>query len=175
MRFVPALLVLMSLSIPVHADWDAAGEAREAAAAKAEADRQAAVNKKNTAAAARETLQKEGIDTTGKSDDAVIEMMDARMRQNKAAVDQAQAKSISDMRKTLGTAADGKSDEEVMAMYAARAQQQAEHYQQQIEANRDQTDAQLQSVTGKTMQEMQNMSDEELDKMADDLEKKYGQ
>ena len=168
MRFVPALLVLMSLSIPVHADWDAAGEAREAAAAKAEADRQAAVNKKNTAAAARETLQKDGIDTTGKSDDAVIEMMDARMRQNKAATDQALAKSISDMRKTLGAAADGKSDAEVMNMYAA-------HYQQQMESHRSQGDAQLQSVTGKTMQEMENMSDEELDKMADELEKKYGQ
>ena len=168
MRFVPALLVLMSLSLPVHADWDAAGEAREAAAAKAEADRQAAVNKKNTAAAARETLQKDGIDTTGKSDDAVIEMMDARMRQNKAAVDQAQANSISDMRKTLGTAADGKSDAEVTVMYAA-------HYQQQMESHRSQGDAQLQSVTGKTMQEMENMSEEELDKMADELEKKYGQ
>jgi len=168
MRFVPALLVLMSLSLPVHADWDAAGEAREAAAAKAEADRQAAVNKKNTAAAARETLQKEGIDTTGKSDDAVIEMMDARMRQNKAAVDQAQANSINHMRKTLGTAADGKSDEEVTQLYAA-------HYQQQMESHRSQGDAQLKSVTGKSMQEMENMSDEELDKMADELEKKYGQ
>ncbi len=30
-------------------------------------------------------------------------------------------------------------------------------------------------MTGKTMQEMENMSDEELDKMADELEKKYGQ
>ena len=168
MRFVPALLVLMSLSLPVHADWDAAGEAREAAAAKAEADRQAAVDKKNTSAAARETLQKEGIDTTGKSDDAVIEMMDARMRQNKAAVDQAQANSINHMRKTLGTAADGKSDEEVMRMYTA-------HYQQKMQANSSQSDAQLQSVTGKTMQEMENMSDEELDKMTGELEKKYGQ
>ncbi len=168
MRFVPALLVLMSLSIPVHADWDAAGEARAAAAAKADADRQAAVDKKNTASAARETLQKEGIDTTGKSDDDVIEMINARMQQNKAAVDQAQAKSISDMRKTLGTAADGKSDAEVMTMYTA-------HYQQQMETHRSQGDAQLQSVTGKTMQEMENMSEEELDKMADDLEKKYGQ
>ncbi len=127
MRFVPALLVLMSLSIPVHADWDAAGEARAAAAAKAETDRQAAVNKKNTAAAARETLQNEGIDTTGKSDDEVIEMVNTRMQQRKAAMDQALTNSISDMRKTLGTAADGKSDAEVTRMYAA-------HYQQQMES-----------------------------------------
>ena len=49
------------------------------------------------------------------------------------------------------------------------------HYQQKMEANRSQSDAQLQSVTGKTMQEMENMSDEELDKMTDELEKKYGQ
>jgi len=168
MKFVPTLLVLMSLSIPVHADWDAAGEAREAAAAKAEADRQAAVDKKNMAAAARESLQKEGIDTTGKSDDEVIGMVNARMRQNKAATDQALTKSISDMRKTLGAAADGKSDEEVMRMYTA-------HYEQKMNANRGQADAQLQSVTGKTMQEMENMSEEELDKMTDELEKKYGQ
>jgi hypothetical protein len=168
MRFVPALLVLMSLSIPVHADWDAAGEAREAAAAKAEADRQAAVNKKNEAALAREALRKEGIVTTGKSDDQVIKMFDTLQRQKKAAIEQSRAKSMNHMRKTLGAAANGKSDEEVTRLYAA-------HNLRQVETGRSQAVPHVKNATGKTMQELENMSQEEMDKLTDELAKKYGQ
>ena len=47
------------------------------------------------------------------------ELDNTHMQQQKAAIDQAQTKSINDMRKTLGTAPDGKSDEEVANVYSA--------------------------------------------------------
>ena len=82
-------------------------------------------------------------------------------------------------RKTLGAAAQGKSDAEVDKLYAAKIKSDTDAaYRVADEGKRalssGQGAAAVKQVTGKSMKEIQNMSDAELDALAKDLEKKYG-
>lgn len=150
MSRIPALLFLtMSLfALPARADWDAKLEAEEQA--------------KREAAARKEQARK-----------AEAEAMLAAARAK------ADAAMMADKRKTLGTAATGKSDADVNRLYDAHIAQKT------AEANAAVADAQkalgsgagaaaLKQVTGKSMQELQSMSDEELDAFAKEMEAKYG-
>ena len=175
MKSLAALLVLMSLSIPVNADWDPALEAREQAEAKAAAERQAAIDKKNQATASREILRKEGIDTTEKSDEEVIGMLNARIQQSKTDAAQSYTDTMNDIRKQLGKAADGKSDDEVRLMYEKHNARLSQDLQQKAADTHDERDAAMQNMTGKSLEDLENMSDADMDKMAEELEKKYGQ
>lgn len=146
-RKIPVLMLLAALgATPAWADWDAAGEAREAAARKAEA--------------ARSAQQKAEGDRV------------RREAEMKAA------------RGYLGPAAQGKSDAEVKRMYdekmgviqragkgdaAARTQLQGLTPEQAA-----QMDATMKGATGKTLSEMNRMSDKEMDAFTRDMQKKSG-
>jgi hypothetical protein len=82
-------------------------------------------------------------------------------------------------RKTLGAAAQGKSDADVDKLYAAKIKSDTDAaYRTADEAKRalssGQGAAALKQTTGKSMKEIQNMSDAELDALSRDMEKKYG-
>lgn len=135
-------------ALPVHADWDA----------KAEAERQAQ----------REAEQREERARQAKAEAAKA-----------AAIAQANAAIMADKRKTLGATADGKSDAEVNRLYDAHiarktAEANAAIAEGQQALNSGAGAAALKSVTGHSLQEMQSMSDEELEAMAADLEARYG-
>ncbi|ATG91976.1 hypothetical protein [Methylomonas koyamae] len=83
-------------------------------------------------------------------------------------------------RKALGAAAQGKSDAEVDRLYQARTrqnQEEAERLSAEARAalSSGQGAAAVKQVTGKTLQELENMSDAEAEALAQELEKKYGQ
>ncbi len=91
----------------------------------------------------------------------------------------ANAEQMASKRKTLGAAANGKSDAEVNRLYDAKITQDT------AAANKSAQDAQkalssgqgaaaVKSVTGKSMQDIQNMSDAELDALSREMERKYG-
>ena len=138
------------LSANVHADWDPALEAREAAERKAEqqrAARQKAEHNKmireSSAKAYREALGKEAV---GKSDAEVERIYKKR---ESDAVKQAAAVSKS------GYAASGQAP--------------------QLDANtRLQSDAQMKGMTGKSMTDLSKMNEKELEVLAREMEKKYG-
>lgn len=92
------------------------------------------------------------------------------------------------MRQALGEEASGMSDDQVRQRYRERfdanavksdansARPQAnQDIQRAIAPNKAQIDAASKAMTGKTVEEMQNMSEAELEAMARELEKKYGQ
>jgi uncharacterized protein YfaP (DUF2135 family) len=108
----------------------------------------------------------------------------ARNREAQKMVDEANAKANREMldskRKNLGATAKGKSDAEVNRLYDAKIKQTTE------EANRLAQEARsafsqgqgavaVKQVTGKSLQELENMSDEEAEALSRELEKKYGQ
>ncbi len=64
---------------------------------------------------------------------------------------------------------------QVMQLYGAKMERQAGRFQQNLEADQGRYDAMLRAATGKSMEEMQNMSDEEIERMGRELEKQYGQ
>ncbi len=138
------------ISANVHADWDAALEAREAAERKTEqqrAARQKAEHDKMIRDASakfhREALGKEAI---GKSD---------------AEVERIYKKRESDAVKLA--AAVSKSG------YAMSSQMP------QLDANtRSQGDAQMKGMTGKSMTDLSKMNEKELEVFAREMEKKYG-
>lgn len=177
MKIVSALLVLFSLHLvmPAHADWDEAGEKREQAARQKAAAEEKAQQRKVYADNIREEMKREGIDTRGMTDEQVIQQREAQAKQLSDEMHQTRAKGMNDMRKSLGKEANGKTDEEVAELYAAKQRKEAAGVQQQIEANRPALEAGTKSMTGKSMDEIMNMSDEELDKLANEMEKKYGQ
>ncbi len=138
------------------------------------------------------------ISSTSYADyDAALEAEEAAARQ-KAAAEAARRKAESDAmlaaakdkayRKYLGAEADGLSGAELERAYNAKVardqeeglKRQAEAMalfkegQQKIEANREQNDEAMKNMTGKTVTELQNMSDAELEKFAADMEKKFG-
>ena len=75
-------------------------------------------------------------------------------------------------RKTLGAAAQGKSDAEVDKLYAAKIKSDTDAANRALSSG--QGAAALKQSTGKSMQEMQNMSPAELEAMGKEMEKKYG-
>jgi hypothetical protein len=141
-----ALAIMMSTA--AWADYDPALEARE------QAQREAAQK------AARENQRK----IQKLQDDAKA---------------QAQKQQMDGKRKTLGVAAQGKSDAEVDTLYAAKiksdtdaANRAADEARRKLSSG--QGAAALKQTTGKSLQEIQNMSDAELDALSRDMEKKYG-
>lgn len=145
---VPVALLLLLASAPAFSDYDPALEARE----KAERD-----------AEQRAQQQKQ----------------QAIQRQKQEAEAKANAAMMQDKRKTLGAAANGKSDAEVDRLYDAKVKKDTEAANQSAAAARKamsqgQGDAALKSVTGKSMQDLEKMSDAELEALSKDLEKKYG-
>lgn len=144
-------LLLLSLNVrPARADWDAALEAREAAQRKAE--QQQAAKKK----AENEKLMRD-----------------------------AGAKAY---REALGKEAVGKSDAEVERIYKQRQADavkqaravSASGYATSGEMNkldtdtRSRRDAQMKSMTGKSVTELEKMNDQQREAFARDMEKKYG-
>lgn len=147
--FVPlVLLAALTASAPVLADYDRELEAEERAKLEAEQRAEAARQAEN-----------------------------ARIK--KEAQDKADSAMMAEKRKYVGAAAKGKSDAEVNALYDAKIKKtQAEGFaaaaRTQESLSSGQNAAALKQVTGKSMAEIQNMSDEELEAMAAEMEKKYG-
>ncbi len=139
-------------SIPnlARADWDPVLEAQEEAKRKAAAD---AAAKQRAAAEAQKrayTLktQREYLGSQG----AGLSDSQLEAAYNKKVADD-QAKGLAAQR-------------EGMAMYAEG--------QKKWEANRDKTNAAMKDMTGKSVDQLMNMSESELDAFAADMEKKMG-
>lgn len=145
MKLLAPILVLMSLSIQVFAS----GTEEDIAAIKAH----------------EKATQKSDAGFKAKEAD--------RKRQEAAFKKKQDAQTASAVRPMLGKAAEGKSDAEVIRIYNKRAQQEGKKSPDEA-AIRAKADAQSRSVTGKSMQDMQNMSDADLNKMEEKLLKQYG-
>ncbi|MCP5313451.1 MAG: hypothetical protein H6955_07830 [Chromatiaceae bacterium] len=176
MKTLSVLLVLVSLHfvMPAYADWDEAAEKREQAARERAAAAEKAQQRRAYADGIRGEMKRDGIDTRGKSDEQVIREFEAANKRRADAANQARAKGMDDMRRALGKEADGKSDDEVMALYSAKSQRDAAAVMRQTEANRPQIEAGVKEMTGKSMEQLMNMSDEELEKLGTQMERKYG-
>lgn len=151
MKSLAALLVLMSLSIPVYADMSAEDKAADDAQNVADAE-----------AAARKKAQEEAFDRQN-------EALKAKL------IKQAEDEGTVNMRKVLGKDAEGKSDAEVRRLYDQRSTQAVQDLTEKEAATRGERDAAMQNMTGKSLEDLENMSDADMDKMAEELEKKYGQ
>ncbi len=78
-------------------------------------------------------------------------------------------------RKMLGSAATGKSDAEVNSLYDAKIEEGAQTAQTARKALSEGQGADaVKQVTGKSMAEMENMSDEEAEAFSKEMEEKYG-
>ena len=137
-------------SLNVYADWDPALEAREAAARKAgqqrAAKQKAEHDKMIKDASAKAYRQALGKEAVGKSDAEVERIYKQR---GADALKQAAAFSVS------GNALSGRS--------------------QKLDPNtRSQRDAQMKSMTGKSVTDLEKMNDKELEAFTRDMEKKYG-
>lgn len=88
-------------------------------------------------------------------------------------------------RKFLGKEAEGKSDAEVVRLYDKKLAQM-QRTPKELEAigrdmkkkgveTRSERDAAVKKMYGKSLKDMENMSDDEVDAFAKELEKKYGQ
>jgi len=115
---------------------------------------------------AQEKAQRDAAQKAAREDQRKIQKMkdDAAAQYNK---EQVAAK-----RKTLGAAAQGKSDAEVDKLYAAKIKSDSDAANRALSSG--QGAAALKQSTGKSMQEIQNMSPAELEAMGKELEKKYG-
>jgi Flp pilus assembly protein TadG len=148
-RTIVALMALLLSVGGAFADWDEEGEAREEAARAA-------------ARQAEEARQREA----------------ERMRQEAKA--KADAQALLEKRRYLGAEAQGKSDAEVARLYDARvAERAAEAHRVTAEGRRavddPRTQRAVEDVTGHSMKDIQNMSDEELEALSREMEGKYGQ
>lgn len=148
LRTLTLVFITLLATASVHADYDPVLEAQEQAAREAEAAKRAAE-----------------------------EQQAQRMRA--AAEAKAHADMMANYRRSLGDAATGKTDAEVMALIQQRQQDAtAQAVRGAAEANAAMADsrnaAALQAVTGKTMEQLQNMSDAEAEALAREMEKKYG-
>jgi osmotically-inducible protein OsmY len=147
-RFILLSLLALLISHPASADYDAALEAREAAQRAAAAKKQA-----------EETRRMQQIQA------------EAQAKANKEDIER--------KRKYLGASANGKSDAEVKTLYDAKVKattaEAHKAYADGMKAvNSPEGQASMKAVTGKTMKELQNMSDAELDALSKQMEKKYG-
>lgn len=122
---------------------------------------------------AQEKAQRDAAQKAAREDQRKIQKMkdDAAAQYNK--------EQIAEKRKTLGAAAQGKSDADVDKLYAARiksdtdaANRAADNAKRALSSGQG-ADA-VKQTTGKSMKEMQNMSSAELDALAKEMEKKYG-
>jgi hypothetical protein len=142
-------LLALFVATPVAADWDPEQEAIEEAE-RAEAERTRQENERET------------------------------QRLHDAMKAESERVQLQARRDHLGAAADGKSDSEVSALYDAkiksdtaeayRAAEQARNALQSPEGA-----AAIKQVTGKTLEQLENMTDEEAEALARELEQKYGQ
>ena len=114
--------------------------------------------------------------------DAAQRAQQAKQREMQKMQNDAKAKydkEVSDSkRKTLGAAAQGKSDAEVNTLYDARIMKDTDAANRAAAdakrtMNSPQGDAAMKQTTGKTMKEIQNMSPAELDALSREMEKKY--
>jgi hypothetical protein len=96
-----------------------------------------------------------------------------RKRQEAAFKKKQDAQTANAVRGQLGKAAEGKSDAEVVRMYEAKVKQ-GDKTKIDEPAIRVKGDSQARQVTGKSMQDLQNMSDADLDKAEAALMKQYG-
>ncbi|AMK76176.1 MULTISPECIES: hypothetical protein [Methylomonas] len=149
MNRVILLILLTIFNTNALADWDPELEAQE------QAQREAA----QRAEQAREREAQKMIDAANAK--ANREMMDSK-------------------RKNLGAATKGKSDAEVNRLYDAKIKQTTEDANRLAQEARSalsqgQGAAAVKQVTGKSLQELENMSDEEAEALSRELEKKYGQ
>jgi hypothetical protein len=122
---------------------------------------------------AQEKAQRDAAQKAAREDQRKIQKMkdDAAAQYNK--------EQMAEKRKTLGAAAQGKSDADVDKLYAARiksdtdaANRAADNAKRALSSGQG-ADA-VKQTTGKSMKEMQNMSSAELDALAKEMEKKYG-
>ncbi len=121
---------------------------------------------------AREQAQREAAQKAEREKQRQVEKMksDANAQYSKAQMD--------NKRKTLGAAAQGKSDAEVDKLYDAKIKKEtATAYKEADSAkaalSSGQGAAAMKSTTGKSMQEIQNMSEAELEAWSKEMEKKY--
>lgn len=151
MRRTFVTLCLCGLAVaPAFADWDAKLEAEEAArrqqAAAAERAKQAQAKAALDAASLQAARAALGKEAVGKPDAEVRRLYDEKMKREQAAARKAAAEA---------------------PQLAARAQK--------IEADtRPQRDALMKQNYGKSIKELEGMSDAELEKFARELEKKHG-
>ena len=145
LKRAPLAVAVLLACTAVHADYDAKMEAQEAAQRKA--------------AAAAEAKQK---------------------AEAKKQMDAAEQKM---MRGTLGKEAQGKSDAEVKKLYDAKMagyQDQAKKAQAGIapagvpQSDMDKANAQMKSMSGKSMQDIQKMTPAEQEAFSRQMEKQYG-
>ena len=144
LRTLPLLLATALAAMPALADMDHAAEARRQAARDAAADRENAQRRAAAEAQGRQAIQ-------------------------------------ASKRKTLGAAAHGKSDAEVDRLHQehVRGQQakslaaagKAQEIQQKLSTG--QGAAAVRQVTGHSTQELMNMSEEQLEALSRDLERKH--
>ena len=146
-RTLLVALFLAATVLPATADYDAKLEAEEAAKIKAERD--------------------------------------AEARRKAAADRQRAAAEQKGMRQTLGKEAEGKSDAEVKRLYEAKMKgytDQAKKAQSgggwamtdSQRANAAAGDAQMKSMTGKSMADLEKMNEKELEAFGKQMEKQYG-
>jgi hypothetical protein len=140
--------VLLALASPVLADYDPELERQEAAqreaAQKEQARRNAEAKRIRGDAELRMMREFVGADAAGKSDAEVRRLYEARVKANEQAARAAAA--------SAPTAAE------------------AEKMQRDAEAGT----ATVEEMTGKSIEELENMSDEEAEALQRELEKKYG-
>ncbi len=114
--------------------------------------------------------------------DAAQRAQQAKQREIQKIQNDAKAKADKEMidskRKTVGAAAQGKSDAEVNKLYDAKIKKDADAANRAAEEGKramssPQGEAAMKQATGKTMKEMQNMSSAELDALSREMEKKY--
>ncbi len=149
MKLNVALLVLSSvlISLPAYADMSKEDAAADDAAAKKRHD-----------AAAQEAARKAELE-----------------RKNDALKAKFTGDSVRGMRKELGASAVGKSDDEVMRMYKEKGAQDTRNMQQLEASTRSERDSAMQNMAGKSLQDLENMSEEDTDRLTEELLKKYGQ
>ena len=148
-RSLAVLALIVAFAAPAFADYDAEMERREAA--EREAERKEQEKRDAEAAATRNATELHamreflGAEVVGKSDAEVRRLYDARV------------------------AAYQKQGEAAAA--AAPTQAEAEKRERDTRAERE--DA-VKQMTGKSLEELENMSDEEAEALQRELEKKYG-
>lgn len=150
MKLLAAILVLMSFSINstlVHASGS------EESIAKVRAAEQAR-----------------------KESDARHAAEQAEQRRKTAAMEKEQnAQAAAAVRPMFGAAAVGKSDEEVLRMYEEKVAREDAKGEPDVDVMRKNSDALTHGITGKSIDDINNMSDADLDKLEAETLKKYGQ
>lgn len=126
--------------------------------------------------------EQEAIDAAERAENKRAE--EARERELQRQRDKAQAEfdkmQMDGKRDYLGAAAIGKTDAEVNVLYDAKLKSDtAEAYQAAETARRAMSSGQgaaaVKQVTGKTLEELENMTDAEAEALAREMEEKYGQ